>query len=161
MDNLRNFINENRESFNNSELRSGHKERFMKRLKDNEAKPVTHFIFMPQWARLAVASAVVLLMAVPIFVNHRYSQMESGEYFAQILESQSDRIEKLADELDPETQYNVKSTLRQLTDEATPLVQQLPSTISRRERREIVKGYYNNKLDGAERLEIYVKSLMK
>lgn len=87
--------------------------------------------------------------------------MESGEYFTQLLENQSDRIEKLANTLDPETQYNVKSTLRQLTEDPIPLVQQLPNSISRKERREIVKGYYNNKLEGAERLETYVKSLVE
>lgn len=161
MDSLRNFINENRDSFNNSELRSGHKERFLKRLKGQKTESHTQFIIIPQWARMAVASAVVILMAIPIFVNQRFSQMESGEYFAQILENQSDRIEKLANTLDPETQYNVKSTLRQLTEDPIPLVQQLPNSISRKERREIVKGYYNNKLEGAERLESYVKSLVE
>lgn len=161
MDSLRNFIDENRESFNTSELRSGHKERFLKRLKDQKTESHTKFIIMLQWARMAVASVVVILMAIPIFVNQRFSQMESGEYFTQLLENQSDRIEKLANTLDPETQYNVKSTLRQLTEDPIPLVQQLPNSISRKVRREIVKGYYNNKLEGAERLETYVKSLVE
>lgn len=161
MDSLRNFIDENRESFNTSVLRSGHKERFLKRLKDQKTESHTKFIIMPQWARMAVASVVVILMAIPIFVNQRFAQMESGEYFTQLLENQSDRIEKLANTLDPETQYNVKSTLRQLTEDPIPLVQQLPNSISRKERREIVKGYYNNKLEGAERLETYVKSLVE
>jgi hypothetical protein len=158
MDNLKNFIEENRGGFENEQLLSGHKERFMKRLSATKSDP--KIVFMPYWAKLAVASAIVILLAIPVFVNNRITKLESGEYYAQMLSEQSDRIEKMATGLDPGEKLNVESTLRQLEEETVPFADQLPESITSRERREIIKGYYTNKLEGADRLEKYVASLI-
>lgn len=158
MDNLKNFIEENRGGFENEQLLSGHKERFMKRLSATKSDP--KIVFMPYWAKLAIASAIVIMLAIPVFVNNRITKLESGEYYAQMLSEQSDRIEEMASGLEPGEKLNVESTLRQLEEEIVPITDQLPESISSRERREIIKGYYTNKLEGADRLEKYVASLI-
>ena len=157
MDNFKEYIDNNRSSFENQNLPAGHKERFMKKLRAQKSE--TKVVFMPYWAKLAVASAVVIMLAIPVFVNNRISKLESGEYYAQMLSEQSDRIEKMAVNLEPGEKLNIESTLRQLEDETVPISEQLPASVSGKERREIIKGYYTNKLEGAERLEKYVASL--
>jgi len=159
MDKLRNFIEDNRAEFEKGHLISGHKKRFLKKIVKTEKGRDVYFI--PQWAKLAIASAVVLFLVIPVFINNRMSQMETGEYYSQILNEQSSYIENLASELEPEQQYGVESALRQLRDDEIPLSQQLPSSMSRKERREIIKGYYSTKLDGAERLKEYIQTLVE
>lgn len=157
MDNFKNFIEENRSSFEMEELPAGHRERFMDKLRLQKSEPKV--IYMPYWAKLAIASAIVLILAIPVFVNNRISKLESGEYYTQMLSEQSDRIEKMAVNLEPGEKLNIESTLRQLEDETVPISEQLPASVTGKERREIIKGYYTNKLEGAERLEKYVASL--
>jgi len=157
MDNFKNFIEENRSSFEMEELPAGHRERFMKKLRSQKSE--TKVVFMPYWAKLAVASAVVIMLAIPVFVNNRISKLESGEYYAQMLSEQSARIEKMAVNLEPGEKLNVESTLRSLEDETVSISEQLPASVTGKERREIIKGYYTNKLEGAKRLEKYVASL--
>lgn len=157
MDNFKNFIEDNRISFDSGEIPAGHKERFMNKLRLQKSEPKV--IFMPYWAKLAIASAIVLILTIPVFVNNRISKLESGEYYTQILSEQSARIEKMAVNLEPGEKLNVESTLRQLEDEVVPISEQLPASVSGKERREIIKGYYSNKLEGADRLEKYVASL--
>ena len=69
-------------------------------------------------------------------------------------------IEKLSSNLGDYEKLNIESTLRQLNEESVPLADQLPNSISKRERREILKEYYTEKIDGAERLEKYVLGLV-
>ena len=157
MDNFKNFIDENRGEFEFEEPRKGHRERFLKKLHAQRSE--TKVVFMPYWAKLAIASAIVLILAIPVFVNNRISKLESGEYYTQMLSEQSDRIEKMAVNLEPGEKLNIESTLRQLEDETVTISEQLPASVTGKERREIIKGYYTNKLEGAERLEKYVASL--
>jgi len=157
MDNFKNFIEENRSGFEMEELPAGHRERFMKKLRSQKSE--TKVVLMPYWAKLAVASAVVIMLAIPVFVNNRISKLESGEYYAQMLSEQSARIEKMAVNLEPGEKLNVESTLRSLEDETVSISEQLPASVTGKERREIIKGYYTNKLEGAKRLEKYVASL--
>jgi len=160
MDNLKSFIDQNREEFESEQIQSGHKERFFEKVKASNNKKVV-VIHMPYWAKLSVASAILLLMAIPLFIKNRLSEMESGEYYIEILNEQSLKIQKMSGSLSPDEKLTVESTIRQLNDESTLMADQLPSSMSSREKREIIKGYYTDKIEGGDRLVRYVESLVK
>jgi hypothetical protein len=160
MDNLKNFIDQNREEFESEQIQFGHKERFFEKVKESNKKRAI-VIQMPYWAKLAVASAILLLLAVPLFVKYRLSEMESGEYYIEILNEQSMKIQKMAGSLSPDEKLTVESTIRQLNDESTLMANQLPSSMSSREKRKILKGYYTEKIEGGDKLVMYVESLVK
>lgn len=159
MDSFKNFIEENRADFEVDTLPSGHKERFLNKTSFSQSRKRTYT--MPYWTILAAASVILLIITIPFFVNNRISSMNSGEYYSQILDKQSSRIEKMASNLRQDERLSVESTLNQLNEESVSLADQIPPSISSRERREIIKGYYSDKIDGADRLERYVQSLVR
>lgn len=159
MDSFKNFIEENRADFEVDTLPSGHKERFLNKTSFSQSRK--RIYTMRYLTILSAASVILLIITIPFFVNNRISSMNSGEYYSQILDKQSSRIEKMASNLRQDERLSVESTLNQLNEESVSLADQLPPSISSRERREIIKGYYSDKIDGADRLERYVQSLVR
>ena len=138
--------------------KAGSKERFMNKISRGNNK--TLLCKMPYWTKLAVASSIIIMIALPAVLSERSSKLDSGEYYIEILAKQTMEIEKLSSNLGDYEKLNIESTLRQLNEESVPLADQLPNSISKRERREILKEYYAEKIDGAERLEKYVLELV-
>lgn len=158
MDSFKNFIEESRADFETDMLPSGHKERFLNKTSFSQSRK--RIYTMRYLTILSAASVILLIITIPFFVNNRISSMNSGEYYSQILDKQSSRIEKMASNLRQDERLSVESTLNQLNEESVSLEDQLPPSISSRKRREIIKGYYSDKIDGADRLERYVQSLI-
>lgn len=115
---------------------------------------------MPYWTKLAVASSIIIMIGLPVVFSNRWSKLDSGEYYIEMLEEKSLKIEKLSLFLSDYEKLNIESTLRQLIEESVPLSDQLPNSITKRVRREILKDYYTEKIEGAERLEKYVTGLL-
>ena len=118
------------------------------------------FYKMPYWTKLAVASSIIIMIGLPVVFSNRWSKLDSGEYYIEMLEEKSLKIEKLSLFLSDYEKLNIESTLRQLIEESVPLSDQLPNSITKRVRREILKDYYTEKIEGAERLEKYVTGLL-
>ena len=160
MDSLKNFIDQNRAEFETENLLNGHKERYFKKLQENSAEN-RKIIIMPYWMKLAVASVILIILVIPVFVNNRLSQMESGEYYIEILSERSLEIEQMASSLSPDEKLTVESTIRQLNEESISLATQIPESLSKKEKRSIIKGYYTEKIEGADRLKKYVESIVE
>ncbi|WRQ33395.1 hypothetical protein U5907_01815 [Bacteroidales bacterium MB20-C3-3] len=158
MDSLKKYIEHNRAEFERDLLPEGSKERFMNKISRGNNKTLLRK--MPYWTKLAVASSIIIMIALPAVISERSSKLDSGEYYIEILAKQTMEIEKLSSNLGDYEKLNIESTLRQLNEESVPLADQLPNSISKRERREILKEYYTEKIDGAERLEKYVLGLV-
>ncbi|MEZ7873704.1 MAG: hypothetical protein QMB82_10500 [Bacteroidales bacterium] len=158
MDSFKKFIDFNRAEFEKDLLPAGSKERFMNRVSGRKSMP--RLYKMPYWTKLAVASSIIIMIGLPVVFSNRWSKLDSGEYYIEMLEEKSLKIEKLSLFLSDYEKLNIESTLRQLIEESVPLSDQLPNSITKRVRREILKDYYTEKIEGAERLEKYVTGLL-
>jgi hypothetical protein len=161
MENLKDFIDENRKGFEEENLIPGHKNRFFVKLNRTgyvANRPAVQMNW-PAWA--AAAAIVIFLLAVPLFVTDD-SKLSSPEVsYSQLIKNKSEEITKQALLLNPSDQNTVLTTLGQLEFESVPFEDQLPDSISPKEKDELMKSYYGPKLEGIERLEKYVAALTK
>lgn len=176
MDELKQYMQDNKSEIKEEKPLFGDEERFFMKLDASRASMEEqstgriHFQSsmkrrkIPFWRIIAVPLAATFLVFFTI-----------GIYFKS-LDSQSDELNKiyveyctevaaLSDEIytmsDSEIDRDAKATtIDNITFEAIPLVSQLPSELSEREKVKIMKDYYSQKLDGIRRLKTLVSESM-
>lgn len=159
MNNLKNFIDENREGFENENLIPGHKERFLTktgRMRKNEA------VFRVSFSRISWAAAIItLFVAIPLLVKDKPKSFQTDVSYSQIIREKSMEISKVALTLNPTDQNAVMTTLSQLEFESVPFIDQLPETLTEKEKSDFIESYYKPKIEGIEKLEHYIAQLTK
>lgn len=159
MNNLKNFIDENREGFENENLIPGHKERFLSKtgkMRKNETALRVSF------GRIAWAAAIItLLVAIPLLVKDKPKSSQIDVSYAQIIQEKSREISKLALTLNPTDQNAVMTTLSQLEFESIPFKDQLPESLTEKEKNDFIESYYKPKIEGINKLERYIAQLTR
>lgn len=161
MENLKDFIDENRKGFEEENLIPGHKERFLHKIGKTGQVASRPVIRMNRAVWAAAAAILILLVAVPLVVTDESELQSPGVSYSQLIKDKSTEITKKALLLNPSDQNTVLTTLGQLEFESVPFEDQLPDSISPKEKEELMKSYYVPKLEGIERLEKYVAALTK
>ncbi len=145
MDNLKNFIDNNRVAFEEERLPLGHKMRFYVRGGVDVKK------------YLIAAAILVLGIVSPILYNSYFNN--GPEKYKQILREREGEITVLAASLDERDKRSILIILDQLVKETIPLEEQLPETMRGDTKNEIVSNYYKTKIEGADRLLAYAESI--
>ena len=165
MDNLKEYINKNLESFNDQELPEGHQERFEARLADaysatSGKKPVIrHSIW---WSvGIAAALSAIFIIGRPD-TNEPTQIIESNkDWFAGIGNDQFEICNayygKVAEfyetMLKTDPVGEMENAIDMVIDETIPLIDQLPEEMEPEARAAVLKEYYSNLLDGLDRIK--------
>ena len=161
MENLKDFIDENRRGFEEENLIPGHKNRFLVKIGKTAHVASRPALRMNRAVWAAAAAVLILLIAVPLFFNDESGLSSQGVSYSQLIKDKSKEITKQALLLNPSDQNTVLTTLSQLEFESVPFEDQLPDSISHKEKEDMMESYYVPKLEGIERLEKYVAALTK
>ncbi|MFA6334862.1 MAG: hypothetical protein WCX48_04800 [Bacteroidales bacterium] len=161
MEELKNFIDNNRGDFENENLPEFHKKRFLLKLQKEHRVERRKYATGRIRFYLAAASVTLLLILTPLlYLNRAYTNraLDASDYIV-LLEERSESITKMAEKLNPQEKNMVLCTLEQLTFEAVLFDSQLSDDVSNGERNELVKRYYSPKIEGVDKLKKYVTQL--
>ena len=133
------------------DLPEGHEERFLEKLDARTRRQQSRRIAF-HWTAVAAAAAVLLLLVLPVGSRHFRGARTPEAVYCAYLDQIGSCYEQLArnDQVDA---FAWEATLASLTQETIPLVDQLPEEMSDREKTRILKKYYGELLDGANRLK--------
>ncbi len=161
MDELKNFIDINREEFEKDILPANHKERFISKLHKSMKAEARSYRIKKVNFYLAAASVTLFLILTPLlYLNkiHKNRTLDVTDYIG-IIKDNSATVTKMAETLNPLEKEMVLNTLEELTFEAIPFDSQLSDDVKNGERGELLKMYYSPKIEGIEKLKKYVAQL--
>ncbi len=163
MDELKKITGKYREEFENEPLPENHKQRFMLKLKREKRRLNKSYWNKQVMFYLVAASVALFLILTPVVNINRFfnkGKTDIGDYTG-ILEDRSESVIKIAESLNPRDKAVILSTLDQLTFEAVSFESQLPESIEKGERNELIKNYYSPRIEGVDKLEKYARLLKK
>jgi len=159
MDDLRQFIEENRSDFELESLPGGHKMRFERKISSFGRRRRMYYV-------VGAAAAIILAVMVPI-ISVIDGDKQSDNITAMVFEYEriigvrATELYQKAVQLDSQNQYIVINTVDQLLYEAIPFVEQIPDELSSMEKEQIFRDYYTAKLDGFDAVSAYVGELLE
>lgn len=152
MSGIEDYIRENIADFDMHDIPAGSKDVFLKKMKD-ERRHRGLRITVSAISSMAAAAAIVL----SIVPQSLASELE--KHHRRLAEKESE-ILILAGKVYPYEAEAILSTVRSITAETIPLEDQLPDEMSLKDRRRILKDYYNHKINALEEvMTLYTESL--
>ncbi|MCK9627407.1 MAG: hypothetical protein M0R37_02305 [Bacteroidales bacterium] len=145
MDNLKNYINNHRDDFEEEALPLGHKIRFY----------IKNGIDIKKYL---IAAAILILGVVSPILYEGYHNT-GPEKYKQILSEKEEQISGLTETMNEKEKKNILMILDQLVKEVIPLEEQLPETMKADEKNDIISNYYKTKIEGAKKLLAYAESI--
>lgn|GEM_PF-1437501 len=176
---LEKMLKENKTLLDQMEPEKGHAERFMdkydtlrERKKTNIAPKSGYRIFW-RATLIPVAASLLLIFGVSRYMN-KVESLQNKDFFA-LVENPDDpyaiystymrevgesytEISKSTAMLTTEENQEFLRTLANITDESQPMIETLPEEMSDVDKAQIVRDYYNDRLNGVETLK---KSVIK
>jgi len=136
--------------FDRYELPAGHEERFLVKL--DAVRPwYQHPAFRVTVLATAAAAAILCFVLIPAGNRHFLGAHTPEAVYCAYLDKVGHYYEQLAETGATEADEWAES-LSALTEETIPLYDQLPDDMPAREKVKVLKQYYGELLDGAERL---------
>lgn len=167
MDNLKEYINQNLESFNDQELPDGHQERFEAMLADDYPaqlrKGKNPVIRRSVWWSVGIAAALAAVFFIGRPDTNDATQIieSNKDWFAgigndqfEICNAYYDKVAEFYETMlktDPEGE--MENAIDMIIDETIPLIDQLPEEMEPEARAAVLKEYYGNLLDGLVRIK--------
>lgn len=153
MTELEKYISSNLEAFDSEPMPEGSKVRFMDAVREERRKRRVKII------RLAFTGIAAACAALTVFLAKPDISRELERHHTRLAEKESE-ILILAGKVYPYEAEAILSTVRSITAEAIPLEDQLPDEMSLKDRRRILKEYYNHKINALEEvMTLYTESL--
>lgn len=171
MENLEKYITDNLDQFNCGQMPEGHQERFLARLAAAEAAGQTEHPRSGSTAtsrikhlfsrkRLFAASSAAAAIIIALFATLGNDSREE-RYTTDIQKLAREMYQEEAELLQmfqEDEQYMVNN-IKSITEEATPLADQLPPELSPARRAEILREYYKAKTAGLRQIKtLYAQS---
>ena len=163
-DKLEELFEQNRMDIEDIQIPEGHRERFLKKL---EAKP-SFIQRIKAWltdntsgrrAAWAIAPALCILALVLFLVKGNpdasLRQMEAG-YVTSLQAFGNQLLEEGGNLSDPDLEdlnYSISSIL---SEEDGLMALQLPENLSKKEKQQIIKEYYNQKMEGLKKIQTFI-----
>lgn len=151
MQNLEQFIKENREAFHTGEIPQGHKARFSEKLRKAAAERKRKHVFNTM-ARIILPVAAVFIIA--FIIDNRYSSRNTN--YALLMADEERQVMELMKETDPFTGKQLMTALENITFEAIPLKDQLPEELPEKQKKEIMNEYYRQKTEGIQKIKDFL-----
>lgn len=153
MTELEKYISSNLEAFDSEPMPEGSKVRFMDAVREERRKRRVKII------RLAFTGIAAACAALTVFLAKPDISRELERHHTRLAEKETE-ILILAGKVYPYEADAILSTVRSITAEAIPLEDQLPDEMSLKDRRRILKEYYNHKINALEEvMTLYTESL--
>lgn len=155
MDTLKDIIKENKEMFTEQSLPEGDLDRFLAKLdKSGVAEPARRpRMKLYRALSLPVAAALILFMGVGIFAKVTSEENQLKRVYVEYC----NEVATLSSEIQMMTVGDdmrmADRAVENITFEAIPLEEQLPTELPKREKVQIMKDYYSQKLEGVRRLK--------
>lgn len=153
MENLEQYIKENREAFDNGVLPEGHRMRFLKRIDKRKGQNVKYL-----YTALAAIAAVLIFAVIvyrPSSDDMEFSNRAESEYAVLVTSLENDILD-LSKKCDKKVAKEAIKAFKNIIFEAIPLSEQLPEELSDIERARILRKYYKEKTDGLNRIKCYL-----
>lgn len=160
MDNLKDFIEVNKSSFSQDSLPEGDVRRFSEKLGQRRISfhsPVKRrSVSLFRVIAFPVAAAVALMLVVNIFVRNMSSEEETTRIYTEYCREVAQISSEIQVMMSGDDIRMADRTIDNITFEAIPFIEQLPSEMSKKEKVKAVKEYYSQKLDGVRRFKTLV-----
>lgn len=131
MDNLKNFIDNNREMFEECEFETIKVEKFLQISKRNRIKKIT----------LSAICAAAVILGVIFGINTYMSTIYSVNYQNKLYLSQKDELVSKIYQTTIIERQELENLVRAVTFEAIPMTEQLPSELSQKQKAKIICEY--------------------
>ena len=146
MDNLKEYINQNMESFNDQELPEGHLDRFERRLDTFDTRSRRPYLWLMSAGIAAVVAAIVFL---------RLPESGQRDWFAgvgvdqvEICETYYSNVADIYEDLfSAGTDVELGLLAESVVDETSPLIDLLPDEMGAEDKAAVLKEYYGELLD--------------
>ncbi len=148
-DKLEQYIKANIEEFE-QELPLGHKERFNDMLVANNKKKYISML------RIFGSIAALLIISLTVLDNFNFSDLFLKFKYERKIELAKKEIIKLSLNGTAELQAFALSTVNIISSDNIPLIDLLPRELSTKQKDEILKDYYNKKINGLREVKTYV-----
>ena len=159
MDEFEKFIKDHREKFDLSEPFDGHQKRFNSKallIRSVRAKRLRRY------SLVAAAVVFAIIVVTPFLHKNMIINRSFDAYYYNIIIGEKERVvKKLAERLEHSERLSVLNTLEQLTGDAVPFESQIPEYLNDREKKKLMKKYYEPKIEGVEKLIEYVSEINK
>ena len=154
MDKIEKYIVEHRQEFDSETAPSGSRERFMDAAQALKRRRSARVLSLSFAGLAAACTAVFMVLFSQPDLSH-----ELERHHKRLAEKESE-IMILADQEFPQEKELILNTIRAILVEAIPLEDQLPEELSVKEKREILKSYYDRKYAALENLMTqYIETL--
>ncbi len=153
MKHLENYIAEKKELFDNELLPTGHKERFMEKLRKEELKKNGRKNIFAIVTKIILPAAAVFAIA---FIIENISGNNSDRDYLSLMEKEEQEVLKLVRNMDTFSGDQIISALENITFEAIPLKDQLPAELPEKCRERILNNYYKQKTEGIREIKQYL-----
>ncbi len=167
-DNLEDIIFRNRELLDEGSMPAGHKERFLARLKEKEAKKSlwkriidwSSNLYTGRGLSLSIAGglcavAIAFLLIKDPSVTDSTRRMEN-RYMLEMekyAEELADQILQMGEFDREDVKYSIESIV---ASDTIPLNLQLPKEMSKKEKQKIIKEYYERKMEGLKKVKTFI-----
>ncbi|MBE6229381.1 MAG: hypothetical protein E7119_02185 [Bacteroidales bacterium] len=171
MNDIEKYIKENMGSFNDSEMPTGHKERFLKKLEAEQKRDAGKIVqignsresgkktkfhkLMAAISSMAAVIALCLILLTPKESETIHIQEDNTDY-AELMHILESEIISLSEESNPDVAKEAIKASKRVTFEAVPLDEQLPAELSEREKARILREYYKQKSEGLKKIKTYL-----
>lgn len=156
MNELERYIREHAAEFDVAEPAEGHEDRFLRRCAPRNDRSVVarddRSWSIWGWG-FAVAMAVLAAVVVLRPAGGRGFFFGVGNDPQKVYLAYLDKVESARVALADSDEYNWEGILRGMTEEAVPMIEQLPEELSGRQQARILKQYYGEILAGVEKLK--------
>ncbi len=155
------------EEVNNIELPLGHRQRFLAKLQEQEGRPgflgrIGLWLNNPTAGRKAawVLSPAICIIAAVLLIRN----FSSDGYLHQMELGYRQDLQKLGSQLTQDSktleEYNQEDALYSISsiveDDGQLIVLQLPPNLSKKEKQQIIKEYYNQKMEGLKKIKTFI-----
>ncbi len=161
------LLNEHNAATENVQIPIGHQERFARKLKEHCSAPKTiwerilSYLHNPTAGKRSawILAPALTVITIALCLNHLnknlyINQIESNYLYA--IKEYGKQLSEEGQELTKEDRQDILYSISSILSDEEPLALQLPADMPKKEKQKILKEYYNQKMEGLNRIKIFI-----